>query len=91
MNGGIHHAIECVGSAELRVAAAGYAFFGMAEVAEFLRGAASDPILFEWNDETERIANDRYASLVPEDAYLAARFHVVYRERPDQFSPVTND
>ena len=85
MNGGVHHAIECIEPAALAAAADGYAFFGLDAVAEFFRGASADPLLSVWDDDTEISANRRYAEMVPDDSRLVARFEEVFRERPDQF------
>lgn len=83
MNGGVHHAIECLEPHELAAAADGYAFFGFDDVAEFFRGASADPVLSTWNDDTEVVANRRYTEMVPDDSHLVARFEEVFRERPD--------
>ena len=88
MNGGVHHAIECVAPAELVAAADGYAFFGLGDVAAFFRGAAADPMLCVWDDDTEAAANHRYAEMVPDDSHLVARFEEAFRDRPEQFAPV---
>ena len=86
MNGGVHHAIECVAPAELVAAADGYAFFGLTDVAAFFRGAAGDPMLSTWNDNTEAAANHRYAEMVPDDSHLVARFEEAFCNRPEQFA-----
>jgi hypothetical protein len=78
MNGGAHHALECVGPVELLAAADGYSFFGLDDVADYLRSAANDPVLSAWTDETEVVANRRYAEMVPDDSYLTARFEDVF-------------
>ena len=88
MNGGVHHAIECVEPAELAAAADGYAFFGFEDVAEFFRGASADPVLSTRDDDTEVVANRRYAAMVRDDSHLVARFEEVFREQPDQFAPL---
>jgi hypothetical protein len=88
MNGGVHHALECLQPQELVAAIDGYSFFGLDDVAAFLRGASSDPVLREWTDDTEPVADGRYAKLVPDDAHLLHRFKVVFQERADQFAPV---
>jgi hypothetical protein len=88
MNGGVHHAIECVEPAALATAADGYAVFGFDAVAEFFRGASADPVLSVWDDDTEVMANRRYEEMVPDDSILVARFEEVYRERPEQFAPL---
>jgi len=88
MNGGVHHALEAVNSAELAAAADGYAFFGLHDVAAFFRGAADDPDLSEWNEDTEEAADGRYEQMVPDDDHLVARFEKVYGERAEEFAPV---
>jgi hypothetical protein len=88
MNGGVHHALECVQPTELSAAVEGYAFFGFDDVAAFFRGAADDPVLSTWTDDTEVEADRRYARTVPDDSRLFARFEDVFRERADQFAPV---
>lgn len=88
MNGGLHHALECLDASEILAAADGFAFFGLHEVAALWRAAKSDPVLAEWTDETEPVANGRYWALVPDDAHVVAHFEAVFRERPDEFSPV---
>lgn len=88
MNGGVHHALECVEPAELLAAVDGYAFFGFDDCALFLRGVTSDQQLSIWTEETEVVANLRYYQLIPCDSYLTARFEEVFRDRSDQFAPL---
>ena len=88
MNGGVHHAIECVEPTELEAAADGYAFFGMNEVAEFFHGATLDPVLSKWTSDTEIVANRRYAEMIPDDSHLVARFEAVFREHAEKFAPI---
>ena len=87
MNGGIHHAIECLTPEELSSATDGFSYFGLDEMAEWLGNVPNDPLLKEWTEDTETPAIFRYAEYIPDDAYLAARFEAVYRERPSEFSP----
>lgn len=88
MNGGVHHAIECVEPTDLLAAADGYAFFGLRDVADFFLAATTDPVLSKWTDETEVAANRRYAEMIPDDSHLFARFQEVLRERTDEFAPI---
>ena len=88
MNGGIHHAIECVSPAELSAAIDGFSYFGLGDMAQWLRSAHSDPLLKKWTDHTETLAVSRYAEFIPSDAYLAERFEAVYRDRPTEFAAV---
>lgn len=88
MNGGVHHAVESLGAAELAAAADGYSFFGLGDVALFLRGAGDDPTLCKWTDETEGVANRRYSEMVPDDGHLFRCFERVFKERRGMFAPV---
>ena len=88
MNGGVHHAMECVEPTELLAAADGYTFFGLHNVADFFLAATTDPVLSNWTDETEVVANRRYAEMVPDDSHLVARFQEVLRERTNEFAPL---
>ena len=88
MNGGVHHALESAEPAELAAAADGFEFFGFYDVAALLRGAADDPVLSKWTDETEVKANLRYENLIPSDSSLNARFEEVLGERAAEFAPL---
>jgi hypothetical protein len=88
MNGGVHHALESAGPAELAAAAEGFEFFAFYDVAALFHGAADDPVLSKWTDETEVTANLRYENLIPSDSYLNARFEEVLAERPAEFAPL---
>ena len=86
MNGGIHHAIECISPEELSAAIDGFSYFGLEDMAQWLRSAPSDPLLKRWTDHTETQAVFRYAKFIPSDEYLVERFEAVYRDRPSEFS-----
>lgn len=88
MNGGVHHALEGVTEAELVAAIAGFDYFGLSEVAAFLRGASIDPVLRESTEHAERLADQQYAALVPNDAHLVYQFKAVFRDRVDEFTPL---
>jgi hypothetical protein len=85
MNGGVHHAIECLSPEELSAAIDGFSYFGFEELAEWLNNAPNDLLLKEWTDDTETSAIFRYAEYIPDDAYLTTRFEAVYRNRPSDF------
>jgi hypothetical protein len=89
MNGGVHHALECVQPLELTAAVKGYAFFGFHEVAAFFERAADDASRPTWTDEQVAEADRQYARLIPDDSHLVCRFEDVFRERADQFAPLT--
>jgi hypothetical protein len=88
MNGGVHHAIECVGPSRLLAAADGYAYFGFPDVCTFFRGAAGDPMLSTWTDDTEVLANRRYSEMISDDSLLLTRFEETLDRRRDQFAPI---
>ena len=88
MNGGVHHALECIKPAELLAAANGYAFFGLDDVAAFFRAANHDPVLLNWTGDNEVAANRRYAEMVPDDSFLFDRFHASLLGQVEQFSPI---
>jgi len=86
MNGGVHHAVECVGPAEVRAAASGFEYFGLRTIAELLREVTSDSKLHDWNEDTEAEANRRYWEMLPNDDVLAARFAELFQSRPGDFA-----
>lgn len=88
MNGGVHHAIECLAPDELADAIEGFAYFGFDDIAVWLRAASSDLVLKEWTDETEIAALYRYAEYIPDDDCLVTRFEAEYQERTSEFAPV---
>jgi hypothetical protein len=88
MNGGVHHAIASVGPENLVAATHGHAFFGLDDVAAFLRGMANDRVPSRWTANAEEVANRRYAEMVPDDSYLETRFQDVLREHPERFAPI---
>ncbi len=88
MNGGIHHAIDCLSPEELSAAIDGFSYFGLEGMAGWLGNAPSDPLLKEWTEDTETPAIYRYSELIPDDEYLATRFKEVYRDKPSEFAPV---
>ena len=88
MNGGLHHAIECLAPDELADAIEGFAYFGFDGITVWLRAASSDPVLKEWTDETEVAALYRYAEFIPDDDSLVTRFEAVYQRRNSEFAPM---
>ena len=74
MNGGVHHALECVQPSELNAAVEGFSFFGLDDVAAFFHQSAIDPMLYAWTDENEVEANRRYAQMIPDESHLVSRF-----------------
>mgnify|MGYP007114256039 CR=1 FL=1 len=85
MSGGVLHAVECLESAELIAAQAGYRYFNLIPVAELLTRARTkcdddDP------GSQEPLLDAEYATLIPDDAFLVERFEQRLRSHPDDFS-----
>ena len=59
MDGGIHHAIDCLTPKELCAAIDGFSYFGFEGMAHWLKNASTDPLLKQWTDDTETLANSR--------------------------------
>jgi hypothetical protein len=87
INGGVHHVIEGCGKEKMVVGIAGYRYFKLFSVAEFLAGILDDPAKAIWNDTNELEANRRYNELVPDDEILITVFDTVLREHPHDFEP----
>jgi hypothetical protein len=90
-NGGVHHALEIVVSAELDAAADGFAYFGLNDIAELLRRRRSDPVLATWTEETETIADELYWSMMGDGDAIARQFQRLLRERPKDFAPLADE
>jgi hypothetical protein len=88
MNGGVHHAVEVVGEAEVRAAALGFEYFGFQAIGDLLVAVLHDPTLREWNDGTEEEANRRYWEVLPDDNALVEQFELVFRTRPEDFAAI---
>jgi len=88
MNGGVHHALECMEPTELVAAIDGYSFFGLHDVADWVGSSTTDPVLASWTDETEAAANQRYEVMVPGDDRLVDLFEAVLCQRPEAFAPI---
>lgn len=88
MNGGIHHALDFLSSAQLSAAIDGFSYFGFEAMADWLGSASTDPLLKEWTDETEQLALSRYAELIPDDGNIVRRFDATYSDRPSDFAPL---
>lgn len=88
MNGGLHHAIDCLEQDEISAAVNGYMFFELSEIGEFIKSVASGLNLTEWNTENELTANATYSDYVPSDEFLGAKFEAKYKSNPEKFSSV---
>jgi hypothetical protein len=82
MNGGVGHSLEVLSAEEMREAIAGFRFFSMPEVADFLQGCLEqDPA------DIPDDADDQYAELVPDDDAIDVRFRAVFSSARHVFSP----
>lgn len=95
MNGGVLHATECLSPSELSDAQAGYRFFGLDAVADFLARARllSDvDVESDWTDEDletqESSLDAEYYDLIPDDSFLVERFEEHWRSHPSDFAPL---
>jgi hypothetical protein len=86
MNGGVLDACECLGAEGVSASAAGYRFFGLDSVADLVLRAKE---IAESRDDLAgheaRLDRD-YASLVPDDAFLARQFEDFFNRNPGDFA-----
>ncbi|MEM8548203.1 MAG: hypothetical protein AAGF46_08585 [Pseudomonadota bacterium] len=87
MNGGVHHAVECLTPEETANAIEGFRYFGLSAIGDILL-AISDGHLSPCTDATEYLANTGYHQHVPDDNELARRFKAMLYDHPDQFARV---
>jgi hypothetical protein len=88
MNGGVLHAVECLDAIKFADAKSGYCFFGLDSVADLMTRAR---LIFEagQNLETHESKLDQeYATLIPDDSALCARFEEHYKMKSSDFAPV---
>lgn len=86
MNGGVLHAIECLGDEELTAVCKGFRYFGFAAVADELEEASG--VLLQEDDSLEAELDERYGRQVPEDQVLFSAFEADYQRRPENYAPV---
>lgn len=95
MNGGVLHGVGVRSQHEVAAAVAGYRYFGLdgaADAVEWLVAEASGIDLANDLDAAERLeveADERYSSAVPTDDTLVRAFEHRYRDRPEEFAPVS--
>lgn len=88
MNGGVLHAVECLGVDEFTAAEAGYRYFGFPEVAQLLLKAQRIFNTEQDLGEYERPLDGEYASHIPTDSVLVKRLQERFSSNPSDFSPV---
>ena len=87
MNGGVHHATDCLSPEELAAAVSGYSYFGLSDAGDVLVAAAQGP-LSPWTDENEAEADRRYRELVPNDEAISNAFETTLSDRPHDFARI---
>jgi hypothetical protein len=94
MNGGVLHAVGCLGPQELAGAMAGYRFFGFDGVAVMLADAKSFAEIHDSRnsqhdlDSIEADLDKRYLALIPDDSTLFVRFAAYLLRSPSEFAPL---
>ncbi|HTR54751.1 MAG TPA: hypothetical protein VMJ10_28870 [Kofleriaceae bacterium] len=83
MNGGVFHAIQCLGPDRLRLSCEGYVYFGLHEIASLLEAAATA----EETDEAEDAFNRAYWSHAKDDAVILECFRTDFAARPERYAP----
>lgn len=90
MNGGVLHALEVLTPDQVRRAASGLEYLGLAQASRVLLETLEASIRFGDSEELEVQSNERYWAVVPDDSTLAARFEQVFAERPEDFASPGN-
>ena len=83
MNGGVFHAIKCLGPDRLQLSCDGYVYFGLHEIASVLGAAAKA----EQTDKTEDDFNRAYWSYAKDDAVIVECFKSDFTAHPDRYAP----
>lgn len=68
MNGGVLHAVECLGALELADAESGFRFFGLGAVADLLTRARKVLEAAQDLESYEAQLDHEYATLIPDDS-----------------------
>jgi hypothetical protein len=88
MNGGVLHAIECLGAERLAEACEGFRYFGFSPIASDLEDASRALAAAEDLDELAEQFDKRYWRYVPEDGVLVKAFESDYAARPENYAPL---
>ena len=88
MNGGVLHAIECIGPARLAEACDGFRYFGFSSVASDLEDASSALARNADLDALEKQFDERYWRHVPEDGVLVKAFEADYAAYSENYAPL---
>ena len=83
MNGGVFHAVECLGAERLRLSCEGYIYFGLREIASVFDAAAEA----EETDETEDAFNNAYWAHAQDDEAIVERFERDITANPERYAP----
>jgi hypothetical protein len=88
MNGGVLHAIECIGPERLAEACDGFTYFGFSSIASDLKDASRALATDEDLDALEEQFDQRYWGYVPEDGVLLKAFEADYAAHPENYAPL---
>lgn len=83
MNGGVFHALECLGPEQLRVCCESYVYFGLREIASVFTAAAEA----EETDETEDAFNNAYWAHAQDDGVIVERSERDITAHPERYAP----
>jgi len=83
MNGGVLHAVECLGPERLRVCCDAYNYFGLHEIASVFDAAAKAGE----TDETEDAFNNAYWAQAQDDEAIVERFEKDISAHPERYAP----
>jgi len=89
-NDGVLNAVEIYSQSagEMTAAIAGFLYFGLPEVVSLLAEAMELFLAGEELDDHEAALDKRYWALVPDGAFLTARFEALLRSNPSAFAPL---
>ncbi len=88
MSSGVVDALMELDPIELDDAIDGYRYIGLDGAADVTFSLRQEVDLRAHEDGFEGEADSRYASVVPDDATLAAAFEQLFRDRPGDFAPI---
>jgi hypothetical protein len=88
MNGGVLHAVECLSALELAEAESSYRFFSLGAVSDLLFRARKILEADQEIESYERLLDQEYATLIPDDSALYQQFLHVYTTRSAEFAGV---
>jgi hypothetical protein len=83
MNGGVFHAVQCLGPERLPLTCEGSVYFGLSEIAAVLKAAAET----EENEQAEHAFNRAYWAHAGDDMVIVERFERDFAAHPERYAP----